>query len=364
MVPGGRILHKEAVKAHIQSQRRRVQATWDKFPQARRFLQDHYPEEWEEARECRQHYRIYRSIEDRRAHKVTPYSCWNIPYCIPCTVSRNVQRTFTALDNFARVTPNGRKPAFVHIVMTAPYTESGEGWGVEASQDVPKFAAVIRKSLMEIYGPDIGGLMSYQDFGERAFDKRMPHMDLTLNGYLVGGEIRDLPRVQLQDGGRARVDAITQKYARAFRLDAHPSNPWFGRRVEGFQAYYRTLRYQMREMVDFRKLDYDRKTQNVWWKSYKDNSRTKMTVPEFMGGLLEYQERLGAHQGVAEGRVELHRYFGYMAKRSLHAIQDRVGGGRLRHRRGCQCGDCMDWERVTVEDLARGDRPPVEVEDG
>lgn len=89
-----------------------------------------------------------------------------------------------------------------------------------------------------------------------------------------------------------------------------------------------------------------------------------MTVLQFKQGLLEYQDRLGVHGGLEEGRMDLHRYFGYMAKRGLQATQDRFGGQLSRHRRGCQCGDCMDWERVTVEELDREDVPPVEVEDG
>lgn len=120
----------------------------------------------------------------------------------------------------------------------------------------------MRKSLEEIYGIGIGRLMSYQDFGDRAFDKMAQHMDLTLNGYVTDAQSTlESARVHLLNGGRGRVDAITQKSARAFRLDAHASPPGFWRRVEGIKRYFRALKYHWREMVDLGKFDYDPKTQ-------------------------------------------------------------------------------------------------------
>jgi len=343
------VVKRDGVRDDIRRRRAEDAAYRRRFATAERFVQDHYPEEWERVRTCRQNFRIWESVERPGIYKVTPYACWNVPYCVVCTRSRNHQRAQAGLDRFNRATPAGQTASFVHVVVTAPAVANGEGWGWKASQDVPGFASVVRKALEDVYGAGLGGIMSYQDFGERAFAKRHPHMDLTLNGWLVEeSSFKPLPRIRLERGGYDRVAQATARRAQAFQLDATPSNVDFSARILGVEAYYRVLRYQMRELVDFRKTHYSPTKQTVEWLSYKNAKRERFTVPAFKAGYVEYRYRLGLEGGV---RVELHRGFGHLSKKSLPDTEKLVGGSPLPHGRACPCSECEDWERRFDEDF-------------
>jgi hypothetical protein len=350
------VVKKDGVRDEIRRRRADVAAYRNRFPTVENLLVDHYPQEWERVRDCRWNYRVWESVERPGHYKVTPYACWDVPYCVVCTRTTNHQRARAALDRFARATPAGKEPAFVHAVLTAPASPNGEGWGWKASQNVPTFALVIRKALEDVYGPGLGGVMSYQDFGERAFAKRHPHMDLSLNGWLIeDASVKPLPRVRLERGGYDRVAAATARRAKAIHVDAGPSNVDFSARIVGVREYYKVLRYQMREMVDFRKAVYSRTKQAVEWLSYKDARRERFTVQEFKAGYLEYRHRLGLEGG---SRVEFHRSFGHLSKRSLPKVEALVGGAPLPHGRKCPCSECGDWERRFDEEFDAYDRDP------
>src|SRR5688500_21034 len=71
--------------------------------------------------------------------------------------------------------------------------------------------------------------------------------------------------------------------------------------ISHHQRYYDVLSYQLREMVDFRKMRrYDRRQRFIEWQSYKPPyARTRSPAFDFLAALAEYEQRLGVF--TAEG---------------------------------------------------------------
>ncbi len=349
----------------VRAQRQGVSAEWRRFRHVQAFIEDHFPLEWEAIRHCGLNVGTYESGKQPGKHRLAPASCRKLPFCIRCTKSETGRRVRTAIEQFECVTPAGKQPRFIHIVQTAPvgnegqYTGGGD-WGRQASQDLGAFGGIVWDVLKEAYGDGIGAIMSYQDFGERAFAKRHPHMDLTLNGWsLVDGVMEPTPRYEFKAGGKERWHQATQRAASRLVANAEPGNVRVHRPLVGVKAYYRVLRYQMRELVDLRKLEYSRDQKLVWWKSYHENRREKFGLNDFLGGLAEYQWRLGAwkRKGDEGESQRLHRRYGHMRDGVLEATQRKVGGQPSKHGKRCPCSMCGDWERVFPDGIDRNYRP-------
>ena len=351
------VVHKEALPALIRQHRARIRAEWERFPHAQRFIEDHFPGPWENIRQCRLRYKTLRSTRDPTKWKIAPtYCCRELPFCIHCVNAARHGRITRALNNLHRCTPKGKEVRVVALVQTAPIYDDFTGWGVEASQDFGAFGALVFENLQEFYGEGIGSLMSYQDFGEQAFAKRHPHQDLIVNGWkLQDGQPVLTPTIELKGGGLQRWNQAIAQRATRFRIDAKTGNVRFEDVKTGAKAAYGVLKYKMRELVDFRKIAYNRDQQRLWWISYDKTGRvpprTAFDVKDFKAGLAEYQWRLGQWpQGDDEGK-ELHRYYGHMAKRSIRATQKIMGGEIPPHGKDCPCSECGDWERVILDEV-------------
>jgi len=207
-------------------------------------------------------------------------------------------------------------------------------------------------TLTEHLGDGLGAVMSYQDFGERAFLKRHPHMDLTLNGYRLKGDgtSEATPAFDLKGGGHARWMKAYRKNAERFEANPREGNLHVTPAIVGVRPYYAILRYQMRELVDLRKLDYSREKRVVYWHDYRENVRHGMTVDHFLDGLVEYHMRLGTWTAARGHKKQLHRAYGHMAKNRIGATERLVGGAELPHGADCPCGECGDWHRVFLDD--------------
>jgi hypothetical protein len=326
-----------------------VSKEWGRFRELQAFLSDHFPDKWENIQRCGLRFKVYESIQRPGLYKLVAFSCHELPFCIQCTRMETARRVNSTLDNFNRCTPGTEEPRFTHIVQTAPIYEDGTGWGNQACRNLPKFAKIVWDTLAESYGEGIGAVLSYQDFGERCFAKRHPHIDLTLNGWkLEDGKPAPTPIYDLKGHGRARWDQAVVKRALALNLEAERGNVHITPTIEGYRPYYKILRYQMRELVDLRKITYSRTQGKVWWMSYKDNSQQEFTVEEFLAGLTEYQARL---QAWMKGGQSLHRAFGHLAKRSIGKTEDAMGGGPIPHGEECPCSECGDWERVYLDEV-------------
>ena len=343
------VVKRQGIPAEENRRRSLVTQTWGRHRELQAFLGDHFPNEWRDIQRCGLRFKTYESRDRPGYYKLLPYSCHHVPLCINCTRMEAVRRVHSTLDNFNRCTPKGKQPVFVHIVQTAPIYADGGGWGNEASRDIPKFSKLVWQTLVEHYGEGIGCVMSYQDFGERCFAKRHPHLDLTLNGWsLTDGKPTRTPTIDLTGKGRKHWDDAITARATRFRVDAQRGNPDFTPPIEGNRAYYRVLKYQMRELVELRKLGYSRSQGKVWWMSYKENRREPFTTQDFLAGLTEYQTRLGAW---VKGAPSLHRAFGHLAKRSITKTQAAMEGAPIPHGTGCPCSQCGDWDRVFLDEV-------------
>lgn len=277
--------------------------------------------------------------------------CHRVPLCIACTRIATYRRVKKALDQFSMCTPKGQEMRLTHIVQTAPLTEDGQGWGRQASEDIGAFGKVVWDTLRESYGKDgLGAIMSYQDFGERAFNKRHPHMDLTLNGWMLqDGQPVQTPTYDLTGRGRERWDEIFVKHARAVAIDAQRGSLDIGRTKIGHRAYYRILRYQMRELVDLTRIEYDSQREVLWWEDYKTSHRERVPVPVFLEGMAEYQRRLGTWTNKGEHQL-LHRRYGHIADKLRHRTAGTMGGQPIAHGEDCPCAECGDWDSIELTD--------------
>lgn len=337
---------------------------WAPFHSLKKFLYDYYPRELERISRCSMSFELVESPQRPGYVRRRPRRCTRVPLCILCVKSSHWRRIRQTQDQLAQVTPKGHTPRLYHIVIDSSLKPDGSGWGVKASRDLEAFGRVVWRSLEDIFGEGLGAAMSYQDFGEKGFAKQFPHMDLTMNGYaILDGQAKPIPRVDLTGRGVERVKNTVLGHAATIDVaadwtDVNFQGPW-----ESFRSYYDVLKYQTRELVDLRKLEYDRGNNLVWWWSYKDNTRTPLPVREFVNRLDEYQERLGQWIG-EEGRKQLHRTYGHMAKRTIAKTARMVGGEPIPHGDDCLWSCCGDWFNVRLDDeevaLNRGARIVVE----
>ncbi len=327
-----------------------VSRLWRPHRSVQAFLADYFPDRWTEIQYCGSSFTFREdAFRPGTFKRRVRYRCHNVPYCLLCTSWDRWRRVASTLDNFHRCTPAGKQPRFIGIVQTAPLTEEGEGWGLAASKDVPAFGRVVWQALKETYGDGIGAVMSYQDFGERGFKKRHPHMDLTLNGWMLqDGEPVQTPRISLAGQGRRQWDERVQKYAQTIEIGAQRGDAHFIGPIVGIRPYVKVMKYKMREMVDLRKLEYSRDKQCVWWWDYKSKRRTRMEIHEFLEGFFEYQGRLGAWQ--RSGRVELHRGYGHLAKGQVKQTCKVMGGSPIPHGVNCVCEKCGDWYDAELDE--------------
>ncbi len=359
----------EQLPAAVREHRRSVSTEWRRFRSLQGFIEDHFPLEWEEIRRCGLNPAIERDIQDGTRYALRPPSCRKVPFCIRCVKAQTTRRVLEALGQFGACTPAGKKPAFVHIVQTAPVGNDGQyagggDWGRQAASDVETFGKIVWEVLREAYGDGIGGVMSFQRFGERGFAKLHPHMDLTLNGWTLQGDgMARTPRYEFRGSGKDRWHAATRKAAGRHYPGAEGGNVRVHTPLVGTKAYYRVLRYQMRELVDLRKLEYSRDAKTVWWKSYHENRREKFALNDFLAGLAEYKWRLGAWRGKDDeaGTQRLHRRYGHMSDRRITNTQILVGGAIPTHGAKCPCRSCGDWERVYPDGIDRACRPLASV---
>ena len=348
-----RTVRREGLRGEVHRQRQAAQREWARFPHLKRLLQDHAPSLWHEVRRCRMgNVRLWEDHNRGGLYRVQPYACHVLPWCIQCVRAEHRRRVLQALNEFHRCTPAGHEPRFIHIVQTAPVYHDGHnfgphsGWGVEASRNVPMFRRIVMEALEDAYGPGIGAIMSYQDFGERCFAKRHPHQDLTLNGWrLVDGRPDEVLRIDLQGAALQRWHDCIVRGATRLRIDASIGKVDFQPMVVGAAAYQARLKYQTREMVDVRKIDnYDRTRQTLDWMAYDKPVRERFNVLDFMAGLAEYQYRLGVF-GADQPR-QLHVSMGHMAKGRIHRTEKAMGGSDMPHARGCNCYACGEWDRA------------------
>lgn len=342
------IVRSAGVQAAIHRLRTQHRVEAARHQDVMRYLQDHNPSVYAKVRQCRTRARVARDVVQGDRYKVRLYGCHVEPWCVACTNEAKWRRVAAAVETFLDCTPAGQQPRFAHVVMTAPIFEDGKGWGRFARCDLKAFRDVTWKATKAAFGPNIGALLSYQDFGERPFLKGHPHMDYTINGWtLAEGAPQRTQDYVVKAGGRERwVKQVQDLVAARWLLPPNETKTNFriGNFVSGASSYIAVLAYQLRELVDVRKMHYDRARQLVYWDSYRDNTRTKMAVLEFQNGLADYQARLGAwghHQATS-----LHVTTGHMARRAITATSQAMGSLVRPHKRGCVCAECNEWELV------------------
>lgn len=355
---------REQLPGAINDRRAEVRAYWERYPDVARFLADHMPFVWDQVSKCRLTYKedLLRGskrgfILPKESHYIlTPYSCHKIPWCILCVRAGNARRAMESLNAFARCTPVGQDHRFIGIVQTVQVRDDESGWGRGAVRNPNVFLRAVANHLDESYGPGLGFRISFQAFGERGPKKWHPHADLTINGYaIVDGNATPIPPYDLTNGGRLRWhNDFIRHFQKAFP-DSGPINTRPGRSMHmleprlGALRYYPIMRYKVREMVDLRKILYNREKQTIMWTDYTTGATTLYTVQEFMHGILRYQEMYGAWTQKANSK--LHVPFGHMSKRLINRTEADVGGAELPHGKDCPCHHCNDLERVFLDDV-------------
>lgn len=343
-----RVVGAAGVRGAIHALMAEHHAEAQRHPDVLRYLRDHRPEAYFKVRACRTKARVARDRMTGR-YKVRLYGCHIEPWCIACEHEAKWRRVGKVLERFQACTPAGRQPRFAHIVMTAALREDGTGWGRFAKEDPKVFRELTWKVTKQAYGEGAGAYMTYQDFGERAFNKVHPHLDFTLNGWTLDADARPAltATYSLKGGGRDRwMEGVRREVVARWLLPDEEAVSMLNIQsfVVGHGAYAKALAYQLRGLIDVRKMTYDRTRQLVYWSSYRDNTRARMTVQEFHDGIRDYERRLGIF-GDHQAKT-LHVGMGHLADRRLKTTAKLMGSVEPDHRRGCYCYECGDWELI------------------
>lgn len=340
-VPFTHLQHKqrETRSKHRLEQRR--------FPDILRFLDDHLPETADKVRKCDPAGKIYRDHAAGDRWKLGPYACHQDPWCLRCTRAKHVLRTNKAMERFEKCTPGDQLPRFIHIVQMAPAGPDPAFWGNKASEDHKGLFRMVWDVCKEVLETGIGVYMSYHDFGESGPGHLSPHVDFTLNGWRLGDDGPGLTTWPFKNSQKKWHTSLNQKATRYTLQPLLNANVKANRPAVGRPEYWRGLAYQMRELVDLRKMTYDRPRQLVYWKSYRHNTRTKSRVFDFKWALREHSLRTGAWQR-GQGQ-NFHQAFGHLSDRSVNRTMKAMGGVLRPHRRNCTCSECGAWMREFIE---------------
>lgn len=338
---------------------------WRRHRSLVHFLSEEYPEEWAKVQYCRTDHSVQGAVLGPSSLRVSLEGCGCVPYCPACASAATNRRVGRTLRAFQRCTPKGQEPRFLHIVQRATYYPDGTGWGRQASEDHAEFARLVFEVLRRAYGEGVGAIVSYHDVGEGLWRKRTPHLDLTLNGWtLEDGRPAHVKRYELRGDGHDRWQRwIAEAVERRGWTGTGYSSVDFQDVTVGVPAYINALRYQLREVIDLRKVEYSRRERKVSWKDYRNNYRRgEFTVDEFKAGLVEYARRL--KPWTSAGRRPLDRILGHMADRAIGKTEDAMDGGASAHWANCTCGVCRGWRFVETPQLdrevGRGAAVPVE----
>ncbi|MBI2077958.1 MAG: hypothetical protein HYT80_06245 [Euryarchaeota archaeon] len=360
-----RVFPWEAVREEVKARLRARNEKWEASPTAKEWVEDFYPAEWARVEGCRLVYDPKQSKTFENKWALRPYSCQKIPWCVPCSLDAGRRRTWRAMEDFQLATTPGQRRLVVPWTLAAAYYDDGTGVGAVARKDLERFAKAVSDFLHQLYEAqpgELGWIMSYQDFGERAFKKPNPHWHITMNGhYFRDGKMEPLPRVSLKGKGRERVSALwdaalgvhlgfdrtTGKLVPKVAGNSRVEEPAVGR-----GAFFKWLKYETRELIDLRKLVYSRQNTTVAWYSYHDrHERTYFHSAEFFAGLQEYRRRLRPDES-----NRLHRQYGYMVGRKLAEVSAAIGSeAELHDPLRCACDECHDWfGRPDLRDQAMG----------
>jgi hypothetical protein len=360
-----RIVPRESAEAAIRANRNLVRREWHKYPAAMSFLADQFPGPWASINACRMNWNTKENPNRPGYVLLTPrYTCKQRPFCILCNRSETWARVNGALDRFVGCTPNGSKERFIHIVQTAPLGEPGQyrdggDWGWQALADAKGFRKLVWDTLREFYGDGIGGFLTFQPFGEQPTKKWHPHVDLTLSGWSIQDDKATPTRsIELGAGGRTRWDEAVRRRAMRYQINAERGNVDFSHVIVGEAAYAGILAYQTRELVNPESfIEYNRTQGVLYWRSYHDNSRTKIPVRDFRTWLAEYQGRFGfwgdGHAaGLGRQRAHLEQFYGHLTKGKWEEAKIAVGGRtRSDHAFDCECPYCGSWEYVELPEV-------------
>jgi hypothetical protein len=361
------VVSRNELEPTLERLRAAVVRRWEPFPDARAFLADRVPYAWKDVRLCGTGgYKTAEQVASPDSIKVWPYRCGNEPWCLECVNHQQWRRTQRVMERWAKCTPAGEQPRFCHIVITAPIYDAAPSWGLTASRNPRGFMDTVWRVLTELYGPGLGAHMSYQDFGEAGLARRHPHIDLTINGWTIqDGKVGELPNighgtvVNWTEGpdphGKTydELVATVERYANALHPGAQASSIYVSPLMEGYSSYQQILSYQVRELVDLRKLRYDRTGQQVGWESYKEPYETTwMPIRDWFRAFEEYCARLNLFN--EESGRKLHYDYGHMTSGRIRATQRATGGLPDPHPSGCPCSRCGEWRRVFLHggDLA------------
>ena len=282
--------------------------------------------------------------------------CNERPWCIRCNDRETRRRVAAALSAAQRVVPKGQKPWIRRFVVTAPTGD--DDWGWRAVKDPGRMFAYAKDFLEWVFGKGIGGIFSLHWMGEEGPVKPHPHID----GFLVDqtfldGEVRRLRSVSFDKAWQEeRDEAMIRAAQRAYGgLITRPGDFWLGHAKQGIRVIRPEIMYQMRELMDPRKIRYGPQAPGrVGWRSYKGRGFLKVrwsTVDAFEAGVAKMGQVLRPWGGAGRGS-QWHRGVGFMAKSAIQRTQDAVGGEERVHWRGCVCVVCRDFlpeEMLDVE---------------
>lgn len=206
--------------------------------------------------------------------------------------------------------------------------------------------------------PAIG---TFQAYGEALFTRPHPHGHWVVHGWVLDGDGKPARTrmYDLRDGGRERFVAKLAAEVAAASGASAPEDTFdvdFRRPENGVRG---ALRYQLRELVDPAKWEYDARAGLIEVIPYKTlTSPAQIPADEIPARVAGYATRYGKWK--VHGQRLLDVYVGEFASRSTARLAERFGPDTT-HRRDCPCRVYWSWLRGREGPAGGGDglRPDV-----
>lgn len=338
---------------------------WQKYRTVMRLLETRFPDQWQWVRQCRTRWEWADLTGKTNGYQIWGWACETKPFCPACNNKSQVARAMNARDTIAKTTPRGQEPRIFGVTI-APRRDPE--WRETVRNDHRRYMRAVYRVLERMYGKNVGAIATYQDYGESPFIHHHPHVHATVNGWNLRDGRAD--KVAYYDVAReGGIDPLRQiiveEMTRAFGTKATFDIDHFSIRIERVQtgqtAHYKWLNYQMRELIDPMKWEWERGADHIEVINYTGEPPAKVPLKTLNEGLASYGARFG-RWGV-RGRRTTDGAYGIMADKKVNATAEAMQSTKA-HADTCRCKECVTRgrrnrapDRYAEEPLETDSRP-------
>lgn len=330
------------------------------------FLERHYPAAMDDpsgrlsgdVRTCRSRTHVlHHSGRSSDARLVAAVGCGKRPYCPACNNKAQRSRASNAVKIVRSLTPDGEPPRFLAVTVSPIRKTSEEPakWREAVTQDSKRYAKVIYHEVIErMYGANVPAFGSFQPYGQDLFAYRHPHVHFTIGGWTLDDAEKPHEIEYYDMDEKGGLNAVRRPLAEGlsseFGSDYGFHHEQFSVRIDYSNVIEPTrmlrktdhwINYQYRELIDLTSMSYDRGSESITIRPYKEGAiPVRMSVMEWMAALARYAKEFGGWKG--KGKPPFHQRYGLASDRLASKAAEVFG---QTHGDSCICGACVTWTR-------------------